>query len=107
MNKHTKLFVIAIFAVLISACKTQQKTVSDSDMETQGFVKAMVVSYPVDGCGFMLELVSDKSRLEPDGLQPEFQKDSMNVWIKYTAVPDRMSVCMAGATIDLLEIKKR
>jgi hypothetical protein len=76
-------------------------------MEAQGFVKAMVISYEVDGCGYMLELSSDKSRLEPDGLQPEYQKDSMNVWIKYKANPDRMSVCMAGATIDLLEIKKR
>ncbi len=76
-------------------------------METQGFVKAMVISYEVDGCGYMLELDKDKSKLEPDGLQPEFQKDSTKVWIKYKAAPDRMSVCMAGATIDLLEIKKR
>lgn len=80
---------------------------SDTEMETEGFVKAMVVKYDVDGCGYMLELVSDKSRLEPDGLQPDFQKDSMKVWIKYKSAPDRMSVCMAGATIDLLEIKKR
>lgn len=107
MNKHTKLFVIALFAALLTACISQKKTVSDSEMEKQGFVKAMTVKYDVDGCGYMLELVSDKSRLEPDGLQPDFQKDSMNVWIKYTAAPDRMSVCMAGATIDLLEIKKR
>lgn len=70
-------------------------------------MKAMVISYDLDGCGFMLELAKDKSRLEPDGLQPEFQKDSVPVWIKYKAAPDRMSVCMAGATIDLLEIKKR
>lgn len=76
-------------------------------MEAQGFVKAMIISYEIDGCNYMLELVSDKSRLEPDGLQPEYQKDSMNVWIKYKSAPDRMSVCMAGATIDLLEIKKR
>jgi hypothetical protein len=55
----------------------------------------------------MLELEKDKSRLEPDGLQPEFQKDSTKVWIKYKAAPDRLSICMAGATIDLLEIKKR
>jgi hypothetical protein len=105
MSKHTKLFVIAIFTLLVVACK-HQKAVSDTDMEAQGFVKAMVVSYDVDGCGYLLQL-TDKSRLEPDGLQPEFQKDSLPVWIKYKAAPDRMSVCMAGATIDLLEIKKR
>lgn len=106
MNKHTKLLLAALFVVFITACVTQKKT-SDSDMEAQGFVKAMVISYEVDGCGYMLEVESDKSKLEPDGLQPEYQKDSMKVWIKYKAVPDRMSVCMAGATVDLLEIKKR
>lgn len=106
MNKHTKLFLAAIFAFVLIACK-HQKAVSDSDMEAQGFVKAMVIAYEIDGCGYMLELTSDKSKLEPDGLQPEFQKDSTPVWIKYKAAPDRMSICMAGATIDLLEIKKR
>lgn len=106
MNKHTKLFVTVVFALLLLACK-HQKVVTDSEMEAQGFVKAMVISYEIDGCNYMLELVCDKSRLEPDGLQPEYQKDSMNVWIKYKAAPDRMSICMAGATIDLIEIKKR
>ena len=106
MNKLTKLFVIALFISLVTACVTQKKVVSDSEMEAQGFVKAMVITYEVDGCGYMLELSSDKSRLEPDGLQPDFQKDSLPVWIKYKTV-DRMSICMAGATIDLLEIKKR
>jgi len=90
MNKHTKLFVAGIFALLLIACK-HQKAVSDSEMQAQGFVKAMVISYEIDGCNYMLELESDKSRLEPDGLQPEYQKDSMKVWIKYKAAPDRMN----------------
>lgn len=107
MNKLTKLLVTALFISLITSCLFQKKVVSDADMEAQGFVKAMVVQMELDGCGFMLELNSDKSHLEPDGLQPEFQKDSMNVWIKYKAAPDRLSICMAGATIDLLDIKKR
>jgi hypothetical protein len=106
MNKHTKLLLIVILALSFAACGAKKATSSDTDMEAQGFVKAMVIKYDVDGCGYMLEL-TDKSRLEPDGMQPDFQKDSMKVWIKYKTVPDRMSVCMAGATIDLLEIKKR
>lgn len=106
MNKHTKLLLAAVFMLSLAACITKKATTSDTEMETKGYVKAMVISYEVDGCGYMLEL-TDKSKLEPDGLQPEFQKDSLKVWIKYKAVPDRMSVCMAGATIDLLEIKKR
>lgn len=106
MNKLTNILVTLLCAVVLASCVVKKATVSDTDMEAQGFVKAMVISYDLDGCGFMLEL-ADKSRLEPDGLQPEFQKDSTNVWIKYKAAPDRMSICMAGATIDLLEIKKR
>ncbi len=106
MNKHTKLFVIALLISLVTACVMQKKAIPDPEMEKQGYVKATVISYEIDGCSYMLELASDKSKLEPDGLQPDFQKDSLPVWIKYKAV-DRMSICMAGATIDLLEIKKR
>lgn len=105
--KQRSFFLIAIvLGTFISACIFKKATVSDADMEAQGFVRAMVVEMNLDGCGYMIELSSDKSKLEPDGLQPEFQKDSFPVWIKYKAV-DRMSVCMAGQTIDLLEIKKR
>ena len=106
MRKLTLLFTV-LTSVFIVACVTKKVTASDTDMEAQGFVKAMVIRMDLDGCGYMLELAGDKTKLEPDGLQPEYQTDSLNVWIKYKAAPDRMSVCMAGQTIDLLEIKKR
>lgn len=106
MNKLTNILLALLIVAAASSCKTKSVTASDSDMQAQGYVKAMVVEMNLDGCGFMLELESDKSKLEPDGLQPEFQKDSVPVWIKYKSV-ERMSVCMAGATIDLLAIKKR
>lgn len=105
MNKAYSIFIAGILMLFTVSCK--EKKLTDTDMEGSGYVKAMVISYEVDGCGYMLELTSDKSKLEPDGLQPEFQKDSLPVWIKYKAAPDRMSICMAGQTIDLLEIKKR
>lgn len=106
MNKHTNILATLIVIVFIAACSIKKTTASDTDMEKQGYVKATVVAMELDGCGYMLELSSDKAKLEPDGLQPEFQKDSLPVWIKYKAV-ERMSICMAGQTIDLLEIKKR
>ena len=107
MNKHTTIYAIFLAFALVISCTTLKKgTASESNMEKQGFVKAMVVSMELDGCAYMLEQESDKKKLEPDGLQPEFQHDSMKVWIKYTA-EDRMSVCMAGETIKLMEIKKR
>ena len=107
MGKHTNILAITIFLTLLTACTVKKATVSEADMEKQGYVKAMVIHMDLDGCGYMLELSSDKAKLEPDGLQPEFQKDSLNVWIKYKEAPDRMSVCMAGKTIDLIEIKNR
>jgi hypothetical protein len=78
MNKHTKLFVAAVFTLLISACVLQKKTVSDSDMEAQGFVKAMVISYDVDGCGYMLELVKDKPEGQHECLDQVQSKSGPN-----------------------------
>ncbi len=107
MSKHTNIYAIVTVFVLAVSCNVFKKaTISDADMEKQGFVKAMVIEMQLDGCTFMVQQESDKKNLEPDGLQPEFQHDSMKVWIKYTA-EDRMSVCMAGETIKLIDIKKR
>lgn len=107
MGKHTNILAITVFLAFVAACTIKKATTTESDMQAQGYVKATVIHMDLDGCGYMLELSSDKAKLEPDGLQPEFQVDSLNVWIKYKEAPDRMSICMAGKTIDLLEIKKR
>ena len=107
MNKHTNIYAILAFFILTVSCTPFKKaTVTDSDLEKQGFVKALVITMELDGCTYMLQQEADKKNLEPDGLSPEFQHDSMKVWIKYTA-EDRMSVCMAGETIKLIEIKRR
>ncbi len=107
MSKHTNILATVLLSLLLITCTMIKKTtVSEADMEKQGFVKAMIVQLELDGCSYMLEQESDKKRLEPDGLQPDFQKDSLKVWIKWQP-EDRMSICMAGETIKLLEIKKR
>lgn len=105
--KRAGIISSLLICVLLVSCIFKKATSSNVDYAAQGYVKAMVVTMELDGCSYMLELESDKSKLEPDGLQPEFQKDSLPVWIKYKAAPDRMSICMAGATIDLIDIKKR
>lgn len=105
--KRIGIFALILSCILITSCVIKKATSQQVDYAAQGYVKAMVVTMELDGCSYMLELESDKSKLEPDGLQPEFQKDSLPVWIKYKAAPDRMSICMAGATIDLIDIKKR
>jgi hypothetical protein len=107
MNKLNNLILITTVSFLVFSCtKFKKATTDNTDYAAQGYVKAMVVDIELDGCKYMLELESDKKKLEPDGLQEIFMKDSLPVWIKYKHA-DRMSICMAGETIDLLDIKKR
>jgi hypothetical protein len=107
MNKLNNLLIIAMLAFGAFACTPLKKgAAAATDYAAQGYVKAMVINMELDGCTYMLELEADKKKLEPDGLQEIFQKDSLPVWIKYKSA-DRMSICMAGETIDLLDIKNR
>lgn len=109
--KPTRIFLALLFAVSLFACRHLHDAVSDKadpkvDYAKEGYVKAFVTDVQLDGCHYMLQLESDNKRLEPDELTPSFQQDSLKVWIKYE-VDDRMSVCMAGQTIKLLDIRKR
>lgn len=107
MSKLNNLILTATVSLVVFACTPLKKgTAANTDYAAQGYVKAMVIDIELDGCKYMLELESDKKKLEPDGLQEIFMQDSLPVWIKYKHA-DRMSVCMAGETIDLLDIKKR
>ncbi|MBI3509888.1 MAG: hypothetical protein HY064_04440 [Bacteroidetes bacterium] len=76
------------------------------DYPGNGYIKAFVTDVELDGCKWMLQQESDNKKLEPDGLQPEFEHDSLKVWLKFEP-EDRMSVCMAGQTIKVLDIKIR
>ena len=106
MGKHKQLLTAILLLGLIAACNLFKKTKPDSEWEQAGYVKAFVTDVELDGCKWMLQLEKDGKRLEPDGIQPEFEKDSFKVWLKYTP-EDRMSVCMAGQTIKVIDIKKR
>lgn len=110
MKLHRILLVFFIASAFF-ACRHLHDAVSDKadpkvDYEKEGYVKAFVTDVQLDGCHFMLQRESDNKRLEPEELTPAFQQDSLKVWIKYE-VDDRMSVCMAGQTIRLLDIRKR
>jgi hypothetical protein len=110
MKLHRILLVFTI-AVSFFACRHLHDAVSEKadpkvDYAKEGYVKAIVTDVQLDGCKYMLQLESDNKRLEPEELTPAFQHDSLKVWIKYE-VDDRMSVCMAGQTIKLLDIRKR
>jgi hypothetical protein len=106
MRKHKHLLIPIFIACFFAACCFQKSKKTSVDYLNAGYVKAIVTELQLDGCKFMLQVEGDEKKLEPDGLQPEFEIDSLPVWLKYEA-EDRMSVCMAGQTIKVIDIKKR
>lgn len=105
MNKLKHIAVIAAAVLAVTACKTKQKTAAAVDYEKEGYVKALIEDYQLDGCRYMIFL-DDTKKLEPDWLPTDMQKDSVPVWVKYEH-DERMSVCMAGETVKVIDIKKR
>ena len=114
------LFFLQYTFFLASCCgkknaAAQNTTIPEvkRDFEKEGFIKATVVYYELDGCKYILQLVSDPNgpdviyQLEPQNLKEEFQKDQLAVWIKYTARKGGVSVCMAGQMVDLTDIQLR
>jgi hypothetical protein len=112
MYKHNHLLLLLLLPLLVAGCFLKKKDTSASvDYAAQGYVKAIVVDYELDGCRWMLRLdnddpTDDDKKMEPDFLFSEFQKDSLPVWLKYTK-EERISICMAGETVKVIDIKKR
>ena len=105
------IFLLTL-AVIIFSCHRIKDVVTDKadpdfDYAKNGYAKGYVTEVQLDGCKWMIQLQdSAGKRIEPDDIPPSFQKDSTLVWVKYK--PDnRMSVCMAGQTVNILDIKKR
>ncbi|HKR06634.1 MAG TPA: hypothetical protein VJY62_18515 [Bacteroidia bacterium] len=106
-------FILLISAILIacSGCKqnivaVQQSTPADSPRKDSKQIEATVIDYSeVDGCRFLLEL-TNKEKLQPENLPAEFEKDKMQVMIKYH-VTNKNTVCMAGKTVYIDFIKAK
>lgn len=73
-------------------------------MEEKGFTSAKVISYNVDGCTWMI-ILKDGTQLQPLNLQPEFQKNDLEIWIKYEIKKGAVGICMAGEIINIKEIE--
>ena len=104
-------FLLALAAIIFS-CHRIKDVVTDKadpgfDYAKNGYAKGYVTEVQLDGCTWMIQLEdSAGKKIEPDEIPPGFQKDSLLVWVKYK--PDnRMSICMAGQTVNILDIKKR
>ncbi|HEY1040455.1 MAG TPA: hypothetical protein VGF30_13665 [Bacteroidia bacterium] len=99
-----KIFrLLILMSIVFVACKTKQAPV---DYSAEGFVKATVIKYEVESCGYILQLDNEK-RLMPENLADEYKKDKLIIWIKYeTPKKQPMTTCMAGTVVKLTEVKK-
>lgn len=107
MFRISTLFVIS-FSLLtfkVSAQEKKQKT----NYEREGYVKAIVVHYEIESCGYFIELADKaKTRLAPHKLPDEFKKDKGKVWVKYTIAKKQLpSTCMVGKQAEVTDIQKR
>lgn len=105
-------FLLFTFSFLIISCHCKKKAASTTvtaqkkDFEKEGYTKATVIAFELDGCKFLI-LLEDQKRLEPVNLSPDFQKDQLAVWIKYAIKKDGVSICQAGQMVDLTDIQLR
>lgn len=101
--------LVSIVFLLITYRVSAQEKKQKINYEKEGYVKAVVIHYQVEGCGYLIELADKaKIKLAPDKLADEFKKDKEKIWIKYTLVKKQpMSTCMAGKLAEVIDVKKR
>ncbi|MBK9399564.1 MAG: hypothetical protein IPN36_01535 [Bacteroidetes bacterium] len=69
------------------------------------FRKMKVIdSRDLDGCGFLL-MQDDSTLFDPGVLDEKFRKDQLEVWVHFQKDKDRMSICMRGIPVTIIEIK--
>lgn len=101
MMKNVLLIVLIVF---LANCKNTKPAVNYAE---QGYVKATVIKYEVESCGYILQL-ENENKLMPDVLDDAFKKDKLEVWIKYELIKKQpMTTCMAGKAVKMVDVKKR
>ena len=111
-RKDISLFIIcSVFIATVQSCslfsgvKNKSSEIAFDTHEQNGFAKATIINYKVDGCTYLMQL-EDGKKLEPINLQEEFKKDNFKVWIKYQHYKGN-SICMAGEMVTITAIEKR
>jgi hypothetical protein len=96
------------FTILVFITNAQEKKTA-TDYAKEGYVKATVINYKVEGCGFLIELADkEKTKLAPEKLAVSFKKDKLKIWVKYTVAKKQpITTCMAGKVCEVIDVKKR
>jgi hypothetical protein len=101
------LFASLIALLLSTTLPAQSKK---TDYAKEGYAKAIVINYKVEGCGYVIELSDkNKTKLLPQGILDEaFRKNKLKVWVKYSILKKQpATTCMAGESAEITDIKKR
>jgi len=100
--------VVIVFSLVALKSRAQEKP-KKINYKNEGYIKAQIINYNVDGCGFLIELCDKtKSKFAPEKLADNFKKDKQKIWIKYAVVKKQpLSTCMTGKLVEVLDIQKR
>lgn len=104
--------VTVLVLVGMAACKSGKTATSgESGVEIHeekpdpGFKRMKVIdSRDIDGCGFLL-IMEDSTLLDPGVIDEKFRKDQLEVLVHFKKDKDRMSICMRGIPVTIIEIK--
>ena len=101
-----------VFTLLLFTTHAQEKTGSSAkkiNYAKEGYVKAKIIKYEVESCGFLIELADkEKTKLSPDKLAEDFKKNNLKVWVKFVPVKKQMmGTCMAGKQCEMVDIRRR
>ena len=97
-----------VFTLLMFTTNAQEKG-KKINYAKEGYVKARVIKYEVESCGFLIELTDkEKTKLSPDKLEEGLKKNNLKIWIKYTLSKKQlMGTCMAGKQCEVIDIRRR
>jgi hypothetical protein len=115
MKKISLLLSLLLIALTLGAQTKQKNTPKPvtPDPLKEGFVKATVLKYEVESCGYILVLdgktkKDPKIKLQPENMDVKFKKNKLKVWVKYVMPKVQpMTTCMAGQVVKIEEMKIR
>ncbi|MFL5752530.1 MAG: hypothetical protein ACJ76F_03915 [Bacteroidia bacterium] len=114
--RKVSLFIFMLLFSLAALGQKKARTKPEeliSDPAKEGFIKATVIKYEVENCGFLLQVngktkKDPKIKLQPENMAEEFKKNKLKVWVKYVVPKTQpMTTCMAGQVVKVEAMKIR
>jgi len=111
---NMRIVAIAILSIAVMMSCNENKSMSSSvdqaqEDETkleQGYRKAEIKKFDADDpCQYQIQLANSEL-LDPQELAEDFQKDGLEVWVKFLG-QRRQSRCGRAQPVEVLEILKR